>query len=181
MARVMAMLTSNVAQRAKVVVFAVNAGNEVGLREDLDARVAGPSGLLRLLGLRLLLSHELLSGKSTGHLLRLRLSLNLGLFFSLGSHPLGGAIGNLAILDETLDEPMTLARAVMARGNAVLAEIVIALVANAAVEMLVGHGLVANVAVNGPGEEIGRRVLHAESELALARLVGKLGKEVYYS
>ena len=156
--RVVAMLRAHVARHAEVVILAIDTGDEVALGEDLDARVAGASRLLRLHGLRLLLGHELLGRESTGHFLLLGLDLDLRhglrlrLLRGLGSNPLGGAVGDLAILDETLNQPVTLTRAVVARGNAVLAEVIVALVANAAVVVLVGHGLVTDIAVDGPRE-----------------------------
>ena len=112
----------------------------------------------------------LLFGICTRHLL-------LGFRLALGTHHLGGAIDHLSVLDEALDEPMTFAGAMRARVNAGSTEIVIALVADAAVIVFIRHRLVALVAVYGPGGGR-RRLFHAEGQFALAGDIRKFGEEV---
>jgi hypothetical protein len=76
---------------------------------------------------------------------------------------------------------VALARAVDARVDAGRAEIVVATIAHAAVEVLVGHGLVAVVAVDHPG---GARIaegkrLWAQRKLDVVGGLGQVGEEAY--
>ena len=75
--------------------------------------------------------------------------LNLG--FYLGTDTLGRAVHDRAILDEALDHPVTSAWAMDARIHARWTEIVVSMVANAAMEVRVLHWLIAVVAEYNPG------------------------------
>jgi limonene-1,2-epoxide hydrolase len=139
MSRVVTVLVADMASEAKVVVFARNAGDKLLLREDLDAAVTGAGWLL------FVCDGLLLIGEGTRNLLLLGL---LGL--DLGCDALGGAVDDAAVLDETLNHPVSASGAVNTVVYAGRAEIVIAAIAYAAVEVLVLHGLVAVVAVHDP-------------------------------
>lgn len=83
-----------------------------------------------------------------------------GLGPDLGWEALSGAADHLAVLDEALDEPMTLTRAELAGVDTTLAKIVVTTVTDAAVVMLVVHNGVALVAVHGPGRTRYREALN---------------------
>jgi hypothetical protein len=123
---VVAMLHTNVARNAEVVVRAWSASNEVLLSEFLNARVTSTSSNWDLQGL----------GEVDLGTLRLR------------RHGLSGAVDDLSILYDTLDEPMIFALAENSVVNASLAEIKITILASAAVVMNIRDGLIAVVAIN---------------------------------
>jgi hypothetical protein len=133
----MTMLIFNVTINAQIVVLAREAGDKLILGKALDAAVAG-AGWLIVADHRLLLvcvgSRNFLS--------------ILGLGF--GGHALGGAVDNTAVLYESLDHPVAWTWAVNARVNASGAQIVVTSIADAAVEVLIFHGVVAIVAVHNP-------------------------------
>jgi hypothetical protein len=139
MAGMVAMFVANMASQAKVVIVASDASNEFLFGQNRDTAVASARWLL-FVGNRLLLI-----GKSTWNLLLLGL---LGLDF--GCDALCSAIDDAAVLNEALDHPVSASGAVNAVIYAGRAEIIIATVAYAAVEVLVLHRLVAVVAVDDP-------------------------------
>jgi hypothetical protein len=69
-----------------------------------------------------------------------------------GGHSLADAFScasnNFAIFDESLDQPVVFSRANFAVVDTSFAEVVVAVITDAAVEMLVGHGNIALVAVH---------------------------------
>jgi hypothetical protein len=118
----------------------------LGSRRTFDAAVAGAISLLGrdIDNYGLLLIHE-----SAGHsLLGLRLRWWLQLMF--GTDALSGTIDNATVLHESLHHPVTRARTVNARIHACRAEIIVSVVADAAVEMLVLHSLAAVVTKDDP-------------------------------
>ena len=143
------MFVANMALQAEIVVVTRDTGDKLLLRKDLDAAVTGTGRLLDR-------NRLLLISEGSRDLLVL-----LGLH--LGCNALGSAVDDASVLDEALDHPVALSRAVDARVNTRRAEIVIATIADAAVEVLVFHGLVAVVAVDDPGGAYIVR-LGAESE-----------------
>jgi hypothetical protein len=161
---VMAVLKTNMARNAQVIVLARGAGNEAILWEFLDARVAGAGrcGLLRLLN-----------------------ESGLGLVvLAARSNSLGGAVDDLAVLDETLNHPVILTAAVDAAIDAFLAKVKIALVTGAAVVMLIWDRKVAVVAVDrvGAGNWASWRTsLVAKSRLTLVGNTSELCKPLLTS
>lgn len=106
----------------------------------------------------------------------------LDCWLALGNHSFGGAVDNLAVLDKTFDKPVALAWAMVARVDTLLAQVIVTVVANGAMVMLVGHGLITVVAKYGPGRAYCWRrwcfrCLHAKSKLALVGDVCKLIEE----
>lgn len=189
MAGMMAVLVDDMARHAEVIVITRSAMDELALREDcakasvplhnrkqanrkltFHARVAGASSLLGLWRLNLLLF-----GESTRHR---HLLGSFGL--RLRANPLGSAGEGHTVLDEALDEPMALARAVNTRSDASLTEVVVAVIADAAVIVCVGRRLVASVAIDGPWVRHwgSWRLLHAESELTGPRKACELSEEI---
>jgi hypothetical protein len=142
MAGVVAVLVVDVALHAKIVVVACGAGNELALVEYLDTAVASARGLVGLLLLCDVDNGLLLLSKGAGHLLS-----GLG----LGANTLGGAVDDASVLDEALDHPVARAGAVDAGVDARLAQVVVAVVADAAMVVLVFQGHVAVVAIHNPG------------------------------
>ena len=90
-------------------------------------------------------------------------------FARSGCKSLGGAVDDLAVLlDETLDEPMLLTLAACSSVDASLAQVVITVVANTAVEVVsVRHRLIAVVAEHLPSSTDSRWVslTHQAAEL----------------
>ena len=128
------------------------------MRFTLDTAVAGACGLLGFLLLWNLGHGLLLLSESAGHLL-----FGLG----LGANTLGGAVDDTAVLDEALYHPVGRAGAVDAGVDARLAQVVVAVVTNAAVVVLIFHGHVAVVAIHDPGG-LGGLYLGAESQVGVA-------------
>jgi hypothetical protein len=160
MAGVMTMLVVHVALQAKVVVVADDTSNEFPFRQNLDAAVASASWLL------IIDNRLLFIGESAWNLLLLRL-LDLGFGLDLGCDALRSAVYDVAVLDEALDHPVATSRTVDAIAHTCRAEVVVASVAYAAVEVLVFHRLVTVIAVHDPrGAQIGR--LGAEGEARVA-------------
>ena len=148
MAGMVTMLVVDVTLQAEVIVVASDAGNKLVLWQNLDAAVAGASGLLGVDdGL-------LFVGECTWYFLLLGfLSLDLGLWCDA----LGSAVYNVAVLDKTLDHPVAGSRAMDAIINTLRAQVIVTPIAHAAVEMLIFHRLVAVVAVHDPcGAWVGR-------------------------
>lgn len=114
----------------------------------------------------------LLFSESTRHLLHC-----FGL--DLRSKLVGRAADDYAVLNKALDEPVTLTWAMSTRSDTSGTEVVVTVIANAAMKVFVGSGLVASVAVHRP--RVRRRswwLLHTESKLACAREAGELSEEV---
>ena len=171
---VVSVFVGGVARDAQVEVIASRASDKLMLRQHVNAVVASASRHARLLGERL------------GLLCKGTRNLSLDVFLDTGSHlardlvldvldftsnTLGGAGDDLAVLDRALDQPVTLARAQLTTGDAVLAEVVVAAVADAAVVVRIVHGGVAVIAVDGPLPLSGScgsdsRLTAAEGELA---------------
>jgi hypothetical protein len=120
----------------------------------------------------------LLLGKGTGHVI-------LGLEIRLRRNALSGAVDHGAILYESLDHPVALARAMHTSIDTGRAEIVVALVTYVAMIMLVRHRVIAVVAVHNPGARIRwswkrrRGVLHAESQIGSPWGVSEISEEVW--
>jgi len=96
------------------------------------------------------------------------------------SDSLGSAVDDLTVLDETLDEPVLFTKTAHTRLDAVVAQIVVTIVTDAAVEMRIRHGLVAAIAEHLPDTSSGSTVrLHKTAELLLKRgvFLCKLFKE----
>jgi hypothetical protein len=148
MAWVVTVLVADMAVEAQVVVLARGACDKELLGENVDAAVAGASRLLTVY--RLLLVRE--STRDFLWLLGLGLGLRLDLWLGLdlGRDTLGGAVDNTAVLDKALDHPVARARAVNTWIDARRAQVVVATVADTAMEVLVVHGVVAVVAVHDP-------------------------------
>jgi hypothetical protein len=164
MTGVVAVLVADVAVHAQVVVFAGKAGDELLLGEALDAAVACAGGLV------IRDDRVLLVGVGARDFAGL-----LGL--DLGRNALGGAVHDAAVLDEALDHPVASARAVDSGIHASGAEIVVAAVADAAVEVLVFHGVVAVVAIHDP-RGAGAR-LRAECEIGIVWVAREVVEEAY--
>ena len=69
----------------------------------------------------------------------------------LGRNALGSAVDNAAVLDKAFDHPVACTRAVNTCVNASRAKIIISTIANAAMEVLIFHRVVAVVAIYHPG------------------------------
>jgi hypothetical protein len=136
-AGMVAVLVCGVAVQAEVVIVAGDAGNELLLRKHLDTAVASAGCLV------LVCNSVLLVCIGSGNVL-------VVLSLDLGRHTLSRAVDDGAVLNEALDHPVAGSRAVSAVLDAGRAEIVVATVANTAVEVLVLHRLVAAVAVDDP-------------------------------
>ena len=139
-------LATGVTVDAQIEVVAGCASDKLALRQHNNTAVARTGWDLRLLreGLCLVC-------KRSGHLL-LVLAGTLHQVFDLDGlarasgtwrDALSSAVDDFAILDRTLDEPVTLTRAKLARYDAILAQIVVAAVADTAMEMCVRHSLIA--------------------------------------
>jgi hypothetical protein len=122
-------------------------------RSTLNTAVASARRLFSLLLLSNFDNRLLLLSKGAGHLLS---------GFGLGANTLGGAVDDAAVLDEALDHPVARAGAVNAGVDARLAQVVVAVVADAAVVVLVFQGHVAVVSIHNPGG-LGSVHLGAES------------------
>jgi len=90
-----------------------------------------------------------------------------------GWHPLGGAVDNIAILHEALDHPVAIAGAVYARIDTSGAKVVVSVITNAAVEVLILHGLVAIITVYHPSSAAGAAWLGAECKILIMRCASK--------
>jgi hypothetical protein len=174
MAWVVTVLVADMAVEAQVVVLARGACDKELLGENVDAAVAGASRLLTVY--RLLLVRE-----STGDFLWLlglglgpRLDLWLGL--DLGRDTLGGAVDNTAVLDKALDHPVARARAVNTWVDARRAQVVVATIADTAMEVLVVHGVVAVVAVHDPSTGV-LDGLGAECKVSIVRSASNVVEE----
>jgi len=143
--RVVTVLVLTVARNAQVKVLTSLARDELVLRKDIDAVVASASGHLHCLFESGHAALGLLAaiGASDRDLL-------LDALLGLAANALSGAGDNLAVFNAALDQPVTFTRAESAAGNAGLAEIVIAAIADAAMIVRIVHGVVAAVAVNRP-------------------------------
>lgn len=131
---VVAMLHTDMASDAKVVVGACSAGNEVLLGKLLNARVAGAGSNWNL---------------------QIRDSLLDRLDFR--RHGLSRAVDDFSVLHDTLEKPMVLALAENSIVNAGLAEIKVTILASAAVVVNIRDRSVAVVAVNGEyADSLGR-------------------------
>lgn len=92
--------------------------------------------------------------------LRLGLKLHLQILgLWLGPNSFGGAVGDLSVRDEALNEPVAFTRAVLTRSHTALAEVVVAIVADAAVKVLVDDGAIAHIAVDRPRRRGDRRAV----------------------
>jgi hypothetical protein len=153
-----AVLVAHVAVHAQIVVLTRETGHKLLLREALDTAI---TSACRLIVRR---NRLLLVGVSSRKF--------PGLFsLNLGWDALGGAVQDGAVLDGALHHPVAGTRAVDTRIDASGAEIVIAAVTNAAVEMVVLHGMVAVVAIYHPGSAGAR--LGPEGESSIRLLVGR--------
>lgn len=149
MSWMVAMLVSCVTLDAQVEVVTSGTSDELALGEDDYAAVARAGRNVRFFGQSLGLVSE-----GTRHLrhhswrwldkIRDRHDLAWG-------DTLSGAVDDLAVLDRTLDEPVTLSRAQLAIVDTLLAQVVVTIIADAAVVVLVLHGFVALIAVDSPG------------------------------
>lgn len=159
---VVTVLVANVTLQAEVVVVTGDAGDKLLLGEDLDAAITGASGLL------FSCNRLLLFCVCSGNLL-----VVISLSLDLGWDTLSGAVDNASILHEALDHPVALSRTVDASIDAGGAEIIVAAIANAAVEVLVFHGMVAVVAVHDPGgADIARLRAESKSGIEVVEVVG---------
>ena len=158
MARMMAMLQSNVAWYAEIVILAGSACDKVGLLEDYErqegfqykeditltsnARVAGAAEIERLARLFFLQ-------------LRCERARNLFLCFDLesllGSDGLGCAGNDLAIFHESLDQEVVLTFTKVALLNTLSTEIEVPDVADATMPVDVWNGFIALVAADSEG------------------------------
>lgn len=171
------MLVADVALQAKVIIIASDTCDKLPLWQDLDTAVAGASWLL------VIHNRLLFLGEGAWNLLFLRLiGLGFGLGFSLGlglwCNALGCAVNNNAVLNEALDHPVAVSRAVDAIGDTRGAKIIVASVAYTAVVVLIFHGLIAVVAVHNPRRTHVRR-LGAEGETRVAASSCDVAKEVW--
>jgi hypothetical protein len=167
------MLVLTVARNAQVKVLAGLASDELVLGKDVDAVVASASGHAGLLGQSLGLF-----AKGAGDR-----DLLLDALVSLAADALSGAGDDLAVFDATLDQPVTLTRAESAGGDAGLAKIVIAAIADAAMIVRIVHGSVAAVAVNRPltlsrSHRSDSRLTATEGKLARSLRTGERAEEV---
>jgi hypothetical protein len=171
MSRVVTMLVLTVARNAQVEVLTRLASNELVLGKDIDAVVASASGHARLIGhLQGLFNngHAALGLLANGAGDR---DLLLDAFLSLAANALSGAGDDLAVFNATLDQPVAFTRAESTAGDAGLAKIVIAAIADAAMIVRIVHGGVAAVAVDRPltlsrSHRSDSRLTAAESKLA---------------
>jgi hypothetical protein len=162
-ARMVAVLVADVAVHAQIVIFARKAGNKFLLGKALDTAVASASWFLVASNGLFLISVG--SGNFLG-------TLNLG----LGWHALGGAVDNGAVLNKALDHPVACAGTVNANVDTSRAKIVVAAIADAAVEVLVFHGVVAVVAIYHPRGAKEVR-LWAEGEVSIVGCICKVVEE----
>ena len=158
MARMMAMLQSNVAWYAEIVILAGSACDKVGLLEDYErqegfqykeditltsnARIAGAAEIERLARLFSLQ-------------LRCECARNLFLCFDLesllGSDSLGCAGNDLAIFHESLDQEVVLTFTMVALLNTLSTEIEVPVVADATMPVDVWNSFIALVATDSEG------------------------------
>lgn len=152
----MAVLVLAVARDAKVKVVACLACDKIALWQDIDAIVASTSRFW------LLWRCEDLDSNWFWNILFFDQRLdeakvdlwkegtwNFSLdFWSLAKNTLGCACDDLSVLDETLDKPVIFTRAGLSRHYAVLAEIVVSTITDAAVVMCICHCAVADIAVD---------------------------------
>ena len=136
-ARVVAVLVADVADQAKIEIVTGLACDKFLLGENLNTGVAGTGGLL------VVRDGLLLVGEGSRNFVAL-------LVLDLWCNALGGAVDNASVLHEALDHPVALSGAMDTRVDASRTEIVVTTVTNAAVEVLVFHGVVAVVAVDDP-------------------------------
>jgi len=156
MTGMMAVLIGEMTFHTQVVVLASDASDEILFWQNcksqlekssgisvmaltLDAGVAGPCGLL---GLKL--DGLALFGESTWHFL-----FSFRLWHR--TYLLGCAINNDALPDESLHHPVVRTWAVNTTLNTLLAQIIVAIIADAAVEVNVLHGFTAVIAEDHPG------------------------------
>ena len=85
-----------------------------------------------------------LLGESTRH-------FRFGRSGDLGSNRFRGAVDHVSVVDEALDEPVALVRAMGAGGHATIAKVVVTLIAHPTMVMSVSNRLVTGITVNGPG------------------------------
>jgi hypothetical protein len=164
-AGMMAVLVPNVAFNAQIVVLTSEASDELLLWQALDAAVAGAGWFV--------ITNDWLLLVCVGS--RNFLSL-LGL--GLGGHALSGAVDDTTVLHESLDHPVARTWAVDARVNASRAQVVVASVADAAVEVLVFHGMVAVVAVHDP-RGAGSVRLRAECKISIVGGICEVVEEAW--
>jgi hypothetical protein len=174
----MSVLLSNVALDAEIKVRTRSASHELALWKDYHAAVASAGGDLRLskrLGVVVEGAWDLFLDLWLDLECRLRLVL-------AGRDTLSGAADDLAILDESLDEPVALTWAELATGDAALAQVVVTTIADVAVEMGIRHCHIALVAIDRPGVAVSgdsRSWLAAtEDEVSLHALLCQALKEV---
>lgn len=139
---VVTVLIGNMALNAEIKVWAVIAGNEAVFSSLDETRVAGPNPLLDRFGLllRLWSGLILLWNKCGFRVVGWNLSWR---------ELLGRAADDLSVLDITLDHPVVVALTGLTAVHTLWAEIVVAIIAGAAVVMLVWNWSAALVAVNG--------------------------------
>lgn len=146
-ARVVTVLVCSVATTTKVKVVADIASDKLVFRKADDTRVASAESTLELFVQSLCVFRE---GTRA-----LAMSLDVvglnRLLLHLGSNALSSTGDDLAVGNSTLDQPVTLARTKLPTLNTLCAKVVVAAVADAAVEVDVIHAAVALVAVDGPG------------------------------
>jgi hypothetical protein len=98
----------------------------------------------------------------------------LSLFsLNLGWDALGGAVHDGAVLDGALHHPVTGTWAVDTTIDTRRAEIVITAVTDAAVEMVVFHGMVTVVAIHHPGSADARLGAEGETSIRLLAVKGR--------
>lgn len=165
MSRVVAMLVGGVASNAQIEVITGGAGDKLSLGQDVDAVVASACRHA------VLLSQSLgLLGECSGH-------FPLRFLLILAANTLSRAGDHLAVLNGALDQPVALARAEDAVGNACLAEVVVTAVTDTAMIVCIIHCDVAVVAVDRPLTLNGSRgsngrLAAAEGKLAVAWVTG---------
>jgi hypothetical protein len=142
----------------------------------VDAAVAGAGRLLTVY--RLLLVCE-----STGDFLwllglGLGLRLDLWLCLDLGRDTLGGAVDNTAVLDKALDHPVARARAVNTWINARRTQVIVATITDAAMEVLVVHGVVTVVTVHDPSTGV-LDGLGSECKVSIVRSASNVVEEAW--
>jgi hypothetical protein len=174
-ARMVTMLIIDMALHAQIVVITIDAGNEFLLWKDPDTAVASAGWILDVHngqdGLFLI---SIGSRNSTS-----LLGWDFGNRLGFGWHPLCGAVDNIAILHEALDHPVAIAGAVYARIDTSGAKVVVSVVTNAAVEVLILHGLVAVITVYHPSSAARAARLRAECKVCIMRCAGNTIEEAW--
>ena len=158
----MTMLVAGMTTKAKIKIVAPTASDKLVFGKTDDAVVASAECTLGLV-----IQGATVVGKGTRHVsigadvfdpfnLDRAGGCNTGLDSCLWCNALGDASADLTIHNVSLDKPMVLPKTELPTVEAGLANVKIAIVAQAAVEMNVTHGCIAVVAVDGPDVVAGR-------------------------